>query len=185
MINLLPPHLKDQKKYAQRNRQLLSVMAVSVWLMFSIASALVASWYVIYRNQQKAEQKLEEQAAQSKRFGSIEQDAKTLADRLGSIEKIQGSQTHFSRLLNEVAAMTPSGVYLSNLQVGSEANSTMKISAYAETEQAAASFKNALEKSSRFSSAALQNLDADKDPFTGKSTYRLNLVVGLKEGALK
>ncbi len=183
MINLLPPRLKVQKRYAIANRRLVTYLSWVVIIILSISAAFFASWVVLNQNIAAIDSKLADQDRSALQFGGIENDAKQLADRLESIEKIQGTQTHYTNLLKELAAVTPKDTYIYSLQITDSA--TMNLTAWAETEQAAANFKNSIEQSSRFSSAAIKGLDSDRDPYTGKASFRLSLLVGLKSGALQ
>ncbi len=185
MIDLLPPHVKEQKHYGRLNRLLVRYIAAFAVTALIIAGIFSASWWLLRSNESETDAKLAAAQAQNTKYTTVEREAKTLADRLSSIEEVQKQQTHFTDLLKEVSAVTPSGVYIYSLQVSAEAGSSLRIAAFAESDQAAANFKNSLERSSRFASAALQSLDDDKDPYTGKASKRLNITVGLKEGALK
>lgn len=185
MIDLLPPPVKEHKRYGQLNRRMLRYGILTLATAVLITAVFVGSWLALKKNEADTELKLTDAVAKNAQYASIEADAKSLADRLKSIEEVQTQQSHYTRLLKEVSAVTPPGVYIFTLQVSSEANASMRIAAFAETEQAAAAFQQSIERSGRFASAALQGLDDDKDPYTGKPSKRLNLTVGLKAGALK
>lgn len=185
MIDLLPPHIKEQKHYGQLNRLLVHYIMAAAVTVLIISGIFASSWWLLRRNETETDSKLVTAQAQNAKYALAENEAKTLADRLGSIEEVQKQQTHFTNLLKEVSAVTPAGVYIYSLQVSAESGGSLRIAAFAESDQAAANFKNALERSNRFASAALQNIDDDKDPYTGRASKRLNITVGLKEGALK
>ena len=185
MIDLLPPAVKEHKRYGQLNRRLLKYALLTLTTMAIIGVIFAISWLTLKKNEAVIDAELTDAKAKNAQYASIEQSAKGLADRLKSIEEVQKQQTHFTNLLKELAAVTPPGVYIYTMQVSSEANGSMQVAAFAQTEQAAASFQQAIENSSRFASAALQGVDDDKDPYTGKTSKRLNVVIGLKPGALK
>lgn len=185
MIDLLPPEVKEHKRYGQLNRRLFKYGVLTVATMVVVGVIFVGSWLALKKQEAATDAKLADAIAKNSRYATIEDNAKSLADRLKSIEEVQKQQTHFTNLFKELAAVTPAGVYIYTLQVSSETNASMRVAAFAESEQAAAAFQQSIERSSRFASAALQGVDDDKDPYTGKPSKRLNLVIGLKEGALK
>ncbi len=184
MINLLPPIFKEQRAYAIRNRRLVHIIWLAVGLIIVISAAFVASWFALGREMDNLDAKLTQDTQNTKKYGAIESQAKALADRLSAVEKVQADRSNYIALLNELAAKTPPDVYINTFSVDASATA-MQLTAFAKTQQAAANFKNSLEASSRFNSAAIQELTPDKDPYTGQPSYRMTLTVGLKEGALK
>ena len=185
MIDLLPPKLKIHKHYAALNRRVLLLIQAALTLAILIAVIFGVSWYFLKKQSDQAKQDLEVAKQKSASYRSIETDAKALADRLTSIESVQNQQAHYTSLLRELTSTLPAGVYIYSLQVSAANPPTMQITAYAETSEAAAAFKRALEASPRFSAAALSGIDVDKDPYTGQPTNRISLQVGLKPGALQ
>ncbi|MFO0955338.1 MAG: PilN domain-containing protein [Candidatus Saccharibacteria bacterium] len=184
MINLLPPSIKEQRRYAQINRKLVKIIWLVVILIAAIGAVFAYSWYALGQNIERLDDKLAQDTSRSKKYGAIEINAKALAERLNTIEKIQAERSNYIALLQELAAVTPTDVYVNTFALDTTAG-TMNLTAFAQSEQAAANFKNAIESSARFRSAAIQALTPDKDPYSGQSTYRLTLTVGLKDGALK
>ena len=45
MINLLPPTIKEQRRYAQINRKLVKIIWFVVILIAAIGAVFVYSWY--------------------------------------------------------------------------------------------------------------------------------------------
>lgn len=184
MINLLPPPVKEQRRYAQVNRRLIKIIWLIVILIVAIGVVFGLSWLALGNNIQHLNDQLAQDTASGKKYSGIESDAKKLADRLSTIEKVQADRSNYIALLQELAAVTPSDVYINTFALD-VTGGTMSLTAFARTQQAAANFKNSIEASKRFKSAALQTILPDKDPYTGQATYRLTLTVGLKDGALK
>ncbi|MCC7543451.1 PilN domain-containing protein [bacterium] len=185
MIDLLPPTIKTHKHYASLNRRLVRLIQVALSLVILVVGIFGASWYFLDKATVTANSDLQAAKEKSAVYQSIEKDAKALADRLTSIEAVQNQQAHYTKLLQEVSNTLPAGVYIYSLQVNSANPPTMQITAYAQTSEAVAAFKRALEASPRFGAAALSGVDQDRDPYTGQPTNRINLQVGLKPGALQ
>lgn len=184
MINLLPPEVKEQKRYSQYNRLLSFAIIGIVVLGLITAAAFYASWLILSKEEARLTTDITEESQKTQAYGQIENQAKVLADRLATIEKIQTNRTRYPALLQALAEATPPDAYVASFAVDT-AGKTMTLTTYAASDQAAASFKNALEASDRFSSAAIQVLEPATDPYTDKPTNRVTFVVGLEAGALK
>lgn len=184
MINLLPPEIKAQRRYSQYNRLLVRILIGVIVLAIVTASAFYASWLVLDHEQARLTKDIAREGDKSRDYGQIEGQAKILADRLATIEKIQASRTSYPALLQALAEATPPDAYVTSFSVDATGK-TMSLTAYAVTDQAAANFKNALEASPRFSSAAIQVFEPATDPYSARPTNRVTFVVGLETGALK
>lgn|GEM_PF-935061 len=185
MIDLLPPPLKKHKYFAALNRQLVHLIQAAVVLVLLVAAIFGGSWYYLDHKLTVARADLALAQNKTKTYASIETDAKALADRLTSIEQVQGQQARYTKLLNELTGLMPKGVYIFSLQASSEASSSMRLAVYADTSEAAAALQRAITASPRFQPPALLGEDLDKDPYSGKPVSRVSYVVGLKPGALQ
>lgn len=184
MINLLPPGLKEQRRYGEYNRIALRYVLSIFIVLALVAASFMGAWIWLDRQETELTKEIESRAVDAKQFGTIERDAKALADRLGSIEKIQNEKTRYPALLEELGNVTPPNAYIFNFSVDSTGK-TMNLTVYAENDQAVASFKNALEASPRFRSVALGGYTQERDPYDGSPTNRVVMTVSLEDGALK
>lgn len=184
MINLLPPEIKQQRKYSKYNRVLLRAIIGAIALAAITAGAFYTSWLILKDNEDRLTKNINQEDTKTRDYGAIEAQAKALAERLATIEKIQSARTHYPALLQALAEATPPDAYVTSFALD-PSGKVMNLTAYAATDQAVANFKNSLEASSRFSSAAIKAIDPAIDPYSGATTNRTTLVVGLKEGALK
>lgn len=184
MINLLPPEIKTQRRYSQYNRLLVRILFGLFCLAILTAGAFYVTWLILNQEQARLTRDIAREDSQSKNYGQIENQAKALSERLMVIEKIQANRTSFPALLQALAEATPPDVYITNFTVEATGK-TMSLTTYAASDQAAANFKNALEVSPRFNSAAIQVLEPATDPYSGQSTNRVTFVVGLESGALQ
>lgn len=184
MINLVPPSLKEQRRYSEYNRRLMRYIVLILGVFAVIAVSFVFAWLQLDRSQSQLTREIEARQQSAIKFGSIEADAKVLADRLASIEKIQSEKNRYPALLEELGRTTPSDAYIYTFSVD-PTGKTMNLTAYANSDQAVAAFKNSLEASSRFRAVALDNVAQEKDPYDGSPTNRVVMTIGLEESALK
>jgi Tfp pilus assembly protein PilN len=148
------------------------------------AGTFYASWLILKTDEDNLTKNIAQESSKTNEYGQIESQAKALAERLATIEKIQSARTHYPALLQALAEATPPDAYVTSFALD-PSGKVMNLTAYAATSQAVANFKNALEASPRFSSAAPQGVEPAADPYSGAATNRITLVVGLEEGALK
>lgn len=184
MINLLPPEIKQQRKYSKYNRVLIQSIFGLLILAAITTAAFYASWLILKNNEQHLTSSIEQENDKTRDYGAIEVQAKALAERLSTIENIQAARSHYPALLQALAEATPQDAYITSFTLD-PSGKTMNLTAYAKTDQAVASFKNSLESSSRFNSAAIQSTEPATDPYSSATTNRITLLVGLKEEALK
>lgn len=184
MINLLPPSLKDQRRFGEYNRAVVRYITAVACVFGLIAISFAGAWVWLDREEARLTTEVSNRSSSIKQFGTIERDAKALADRLGSIEKIQSEKTHYPALLEELGKVTPAKAYIFSFAVDS-AGKSMSLTAYAENDEAIAAFKNALEASPRFRAVALGGISPERDPYDGQPTNRVAMTVALEDGALK
>ncbi|QQS26847.1 PilN domain-containing protein [bacterium] len=184
MINLLPPEIKAQRHYSQYNRLLIHILIGVLVLAILTTGAFYVTGLMLNQEQTRLAKDIAREGDKSKNYGQIESQAKALADRLTTIEKIQSGRTNYPALLRALAEATPSDVYVASFAV-EPAGKTMSLTSYAASDQAAANFKNALEASPRFNSAAIQVIEPTSDPYSAQPTSRVTFVVGLEPGALQ
>lgn len=184
MINLLPPAIKQQRQYSKYNRILLHAIIGTIIVASLTAGAFYASWLILKNDEDRLVENIAQESSKTNEYGKIESQAKALAERLATIEQIQSARTRYPALLQALAEATPPNAYVTSFALD-PSGKVMRLTAYTETDQAAASFKNALESSPRFNSAALQGIEPAADPYSGAATNRITLVVGLEDGALK
>lgn len=185
MINLLPPHVKEQVSYSQHNRTINYYIWLMIILIVVIGVSFAGVW--LYLNSQVAavDAKLSEKQEQINSYKDLETKAKDLADRLKAIDKAQADRNKFSGLLSEIANLTPKNVYIFSINVGQDTTQPIKILAYGTDYTSAVSLRNSLATSKRFSNVDISDVNQGNDPYTSQPSYKINLMVGLKQGATK
>lgn len=180
MINLLPPPMKNQLKYAKINRHLIKYVWVAVIVLGLMLAMFGVTFFLIHREIGITQAKLADQEEAIKVYGNIEKEAESLADRLKAISDVQKNQNHFSELFKELASLTPSDVSIESLQIDSE-KSTATLTAISNNYTSAAGLRNQLAKSTRFNNVDIVDF---KQPENGQG-YEIRITIGLKKGAAK
>lgn len=185
MINLLPPHVKEQVSYSQYNRVIYYYIWLIVALVLIIGASFTVVWLYINNQIASVETKLSEAQAQVNSYKDLEARGKQLADRLVAIDKVQSDRNKFSSLLGEIANLTPKNVYISSISAGQENNQPIKILAFGTDYASAVSLRNSLATSKRFSNVDITDVGEATSSTNGQKSYKINIVVGLKPGATK
>jgi Tfp pilus assembly protein PilN len=182
MINLLPPETKRQIRAARMNvtlyRYCMLLVATALFLGFVFA---VGFWANMNEKQLADNAKQESQSAATE-YAKTKAAAEEFAKNLATAKTILGSDTSFSDLILNIAAVVPAGVILNNLTLGStlpnaKADAPIDISGRAMSYERAVNLKNSLENSPIFENVNIANISqgdtsatssalAQKYPFT-------------------
>lgn len=160
MVNLLPPETKRQLRAARTNvilyRYCLLILATAVLLGGVFA---VGFWSDINDRRIADQSKAETQAA-SVPYAKTKAAAEAFASDLTAARTILGSNTSFSKLVFDIAAIVPPGVVLNNLTLGTtaKADTPIDISGRASSYAAAVMLKNSLETSPIFEKVNIVNV---------------------------
>lgn len=132
MINLLPPDLKTEYRYARRNSQLLHV--IGVFFLGFVGLAVIAAAGVLYINQAANSYASEaselRQNLKQQKQAEINAKAKDISGSLKLAVQVLSQQILFSKLLEELAPVIPQGATLTDIAI-SELQGAVDISANA------------------------------------------------------
>ncbi|MCA9325113.1 PilN domain-containing protein [Candidatus Saccharibacteria bacterium] len=122
MINLLPPDVKTQYHYAQRN-VILRRWAVTLVLALG-GLVVITAFGLLYMYQLSSSYDREIKAAtaslQQQRLSETQKDVKDISSNLKLAVQVLSKEVLFSKLLKQMAAVTPSNVKLANLNISQE-----------------------------------------------------------------
>lgn len=130
MINLLPPELKQEYRYARYNRQLARWAFAFVLAIAGVAGITGSGLLAMnnssdsYRTQIASDQS---QLAKEDAAG-IQQQVTDVSDNLKLMVDVLSKEILFSKLLNRLGSVTPPNVILTNLSI-SQAESAVDITA--------------------------------------------------------
>lgn len=132
MINLLPPELKGEYQYARRNTSLLH------WVMMfglGLAGLVVLSTFgIVYLHQQAktydTQAAIAEEALTNQRQDQVEKQVEDISSNLKLAVQVLSKEVLFSKLLKQLAIITPSSVALSSLTID-QAQTSVDITASA------------------------------------------------------
>jgi Tfp pilus assembly protein PilN len=176
MINLMPPSVREQIRYARYNRIALRYLQLVVLIIVAVAAIFVAA--IIYLGHLNAivERDLESKKQTIAGYASDKAKATDAASRLATIKSIAASQTRFSQLLYDLAAVLPKGVSISGIALTGDSSKPVVVSVSGSTYDSILGFRDAIVTSPRIAGADLQSITSTA---TG---YEANVVIGFKPG---
>ncbi len=130
MINLLPPELKDAYRYAHRNVQLVHwVVAGVISLVILAAMSTVGLIYVKQAADSYASEITTRQASlKQQNLSAVQRQVKDISGSLKLAVQVLSQEVLFSKLLTQLATITPSNAVLTDLNI-SQDQSTVTVSA--------------------------------------------------------
>jgi Tfp pilus assembly protein PilN len=119
MINLLPPELKESYHYAHRNVRLLRwVLALGLSLIGLVAVSTAGVVYMHQAEQTYLQQIASAQASlQQQKMAATQAQVKDITSSLKLAVQVLSKEVLFSKLLQQLAAVTPSNAVLTDLNV--------------------------------------------------------------------
>jgi len=119
VINLLPPELKETYTYGRRNRALARWLVTMVFCL--VGAALLTAGGYLYLNQSISSTTQQVADAnkqlQSENQGSVQTLVTDISNNLKLAVQVLSKEILFSKLLKQLAAVTPSGAILTNLSI--------------------------------------------------------------------
>ena len=119
MINLLPPETKQAYRYARRNHTLMHWIVASA---FSLAGgALLAGGGFLYLNQSISDvnKRIDStnQQLTAQNLAGVQKQVTTISNNLKLTVQVLSQEVLFSKLLKQLASVTPNNTILTNLAI--------------------------------------------------------------------
>lgn len=123
MINLLPPELKDAYRYAHRNVILLRWLVICAISLAGLAAFSTSGLiYVHQATQDYAQQaKTEQTALNSQHLTATQNQVREMSSSLKLAVQVLSKEVLFSKLLTQLATITPSNAVLTDLNISKTA----------------------------------------------------------------
>jgi len=181
VINLLPPDIKEQIRYAKLNRTAIAYVRVSLMVAGVLGVIFAGSIYQLsLQTKSIAADVTEKQAVIKALNTTFTPKAKDASDRLNAIKYVQSSQTRFSAVVADIAKVVPQGVSIDTMTLTGNDKVPVRISVTASSYAGALAFRNALITSPRIAGADLETINSNNGGSFGTS-----IVVAFKPGMAK
>jgi Tfp pilus assembly protein PilN len=177
MINLLPPSLKEQLRYARYNQLAVRYLRLLTVLVLVLAGIFGASIFFLHQQTDLISRDVTDKHRQITSYDATVKQAKDVADRLTAIKTIQASQTKFSLLLDDLAKVLPKGVSIDSITLTGDDKKPVRVNVTGSSYDAMLSFREALAKSARISGVDLENVNQ-----ANQGQFQSSVVIGFKAG---
>jgi len=177
VINLLPPDLKEQIRYAKLNRLVLRYLRVTVVVVIVLTGMFEGANYLI-SNQSRAiaaDVQTKEQNINSQRKTLLPK-AQDASERLNAIKYIQDTQTKYSLLIADLVKVLPQGVKLDSVNLTGDDKAPVALGVTAASYDEVLALRNALVTSPRIANADLVTIQGDvtRTQWTGTLVLSFN-----------
>ena len=181
MINLMPPDLKEQIRFAKLNRVVLHYMWVVVAVVLVLAGIFGGAYYLIVAQTNAiASDVATKQGEITSQRSALLPKAQDASERLSAIKFVQDTQTKFSLLISDLVKVLPQGVKLENLSLTGNDKAPVTVTVTADTYDEILALRNALVTSPRISAADIVSING-----AGTNHWEGSLVLSFKPGQAK
>jgi Tfp pilus assembly protein PilN len=119
MINLLPPDLKQEYRYARRNRHLLQW--VGSFLVVIVGLAIITGTGLVYLNNSANTYRQRttdtNQQLQAQNLAGVQKQVTAMSNNLKLAVQVLSKEVLFSKLLTQLGSITPPNVVLTGLAI--------------------------------------------------------------------
>lgn len=172
MINLLSPQTKKEIRAARLNVVLIRYCFILILSGIFVVSIFGVGFYLTQQDRAGASKLKQASEAEINKYASVKKEAEAFSSNLSNAKTILSGEIVFSKLITGIAAVLPSGVILSNLNLTSNSLGTpISLQARSASYEKAVELKNKLEASSIFEQVNIAN--TAQTEFTGEASDTL------------
>ncbi len=158
MINLLPPRIKEARRFGRHNITLLSyILTIAAIGLVSIGIILFNMRYVS-DDEKRLKAEMSSRDAETKKLEAGQKEVENIAAQLKTIDKLYSGEVKFSELVPKIGGLLPKGAVLSTLSLVGGKNSPLQLNVNLETQNLAAVFQQNLVNSELFSAADISSI---------------------------
>ncbi len=174
MINLLPPDLKEEYRYARRNRRLLNWLAATLAAVIGVFIITAGGMLLMDKsiNTYKTHIASEQSGLVSQNLAATQKQVTDISNNLRLMVQVLSKEILFSKLLTQLGSITPSNAILTNLAI-SQTQSAIDITAETSNYNAATQLQINLAAPSNqiFSKADIENITCNTGNQVSNSNY--------------
>lgn len=184
-INILPPEIKKEIEQTKSNTKAVTYLYKTILLTIIVLSASLLAFLFLSYSLKKANETLTAKEEEITRFGTLETEAKSIADRLASIKSITSSSNKWSEVIGEIQTIMPSGIYLRTVKMDDTVKGRGQMTGVARTKTEVASLRELMEKSKKFEFVDIEMSSTIEDLRTKNLIETFTISFSLEKGALK
>lgn len=119
MINLLPPETKEAYRYARRNRMLIHWITAAVLCLAGGLLLLGGGYLYLNQSIKTTDQQIADsnRQLQAQNLTAVQKQVTTISNNLKLVVSVLSKEVLFSKLLKQLASVTPGNAILTNLVI--------------------------------------------------------------------
>ncbi|MCA9324241.1 hypothetical protein KC992_04035 [Candidatus Saccharibacteria bacterium] len=117
MINLLPPQLKEDRRFGRQNISMLGYSAALLATAVTTAAIMIFSLRFVGSEEPSLRQKIDDNGAAILKLEKDVKAVEEVASRLETADTIRQQSVKFSELIPKIGAVLPDGVVLNGLSL--------------------------------------------------------------------
>lgn len=184
-VNLLPEENKAEIEQAKKNLRLLRIFNKLLLLTFGTVLIIGGLGFYLQTKANSSSKTLSEKEKSIDKYGNLEDEAKTVSDKLQTIKQISADSYKWSGVLAEINKVVSSGVYLTGIKMDSNTKVRGQITGYAISKSNVASFQEAMENSEKFEFVDIESSQTQTDPASAQVRENFTISFTFAKGALK
>lgn len=127
MINLLPPEVKANVRFAKYNVTVLQYIIVVVLAVFIVISLMLFGRLTLTSTKEDIEKVVASDRERIAELASVNEVAGSFAGKIDTIGTILDNEVRFSLLLKEIGALMPNGAKLSSLVLSQDTSQAIRL----------------------------------------------------------
>ncbi len=133
MINLMPTPAKEAILYSRRNLRLVHWTLGSILIIIIMSATVLFGGFYIDNAKKSLSQSIEQtkSAITIQKLDKVKADAEELSGGVKLIVQVLSKEVRFSKLLQKLGTMMPSGATLGNIQLSNKVNGALDLTANA------------------------------------------------------
>lgn len=139
MINLMPPERKKTINYSRLNERLLKWTVGCLIIVAAMAAVVVVGSVYIDQTKSNLTKSIDstKKTITDQKLDEIGADAETLSSGIKLVVQVLSKEVQFSKLLQEIGRLMPSGATLGNIQLSNSVSGAVDLTANAVDYQSA------------------------------------------------
>lgn len=139
LLNLMPPDAKTSIAYARHNTRLVHWTIGCLMIIVAMAATVVLGSFYIDNSKHNLTKSIEQtkNTISTQKLDKIQAEAQNLSGGVKLIVQVLSKEIQFSKLLEQLGGLMPTGATLGNVQLSSKVNGALDLTANAVDYQSA------------------------------------------------
>ncbi len=176
MINLLPPDIKREVRFARFNVTLIQYVILVIAISVGVIAIMIFGGNLVASNESSLNDIIDDEKARVAELAPVNEEAKELSQKIDLIGAILIREVKLSELLTNIGGLMPTGSVLTTLSLSETKDDPIILEASIQDESTAAVLRENLVNSELFSNADIISITLVDEPTRAPNgqVYRFN-----------